>query len=50
MSCLLTKSAFKVDAYQFSPSSAAVITKVLWHPWGEAGQSLWILTSDGELR
>ncbi|OCF77935.1 hypothetical protein I204_01939 [Kwoniella mangroviensis CBS 8886] len=39
-----------VDEFQFSPSSNDAITKVAWHPWGEGGNSLWVLTADGKLR
>ncbi|WWC95514.1 hypothetical protein V866_002379 [Kwoniella sp. B9012] len=42
--------AIPVDEFQFSPSSNDVITKVAWHPWGEGGNSLWVLTADGKLR
>ncbi|WWC92973.1 uncharacterized protein L201_007936 [Kwoniella dendrophila CBS 6074] len=42
--------AISIDEYQFSPSSNDVITKVAWHPWGEGGNSLWVLTADGKLR
>jgi nucleoporin NUP82 len=44
------RRSFLVDAFLFSPTSSSIITKALWHPWGEAGNSLWILTSDGRLR
>ncbi|WWD20148.1 hypothetical protein CI109_104624 [Kwoniella shandongensis] len=39
-----------IDEFQFSPSSNDAITKVAWHPWGEGGNSLWVLTSNGKLR
>ncbi|WWD04287.1 hypothetical protein V865_002356 [Kwoniella europaea PYCC6329] len=42
--------AIPVDEFQFSPSSNDAITKVAWHPWGEGGNSLWVLTADGKLR
>ncbi|KAL1408218.1 hypothetical protein Q8F55_005024 [Vanrija albida] len=41
--------SFHVDEYQHSPSSTAALTKVVWHPWGESGNSLWVLASDGKL-
>ncbi|TXT13342.1 hypothetical protein VHUM_00709 [Vanrija humicola] len=41
--------SFHIDEYQHSPSSTAALTKVLWHPWGESGNSLWVLASDGKL-
>ncbi|KAK8849523.1 hypothetical protein IAR55_004857 [Kwoniella newhampshirensis] len=39
-----------IDEYHFSPSSNDVITQVSWHPWGEGGNSLWVLTANGKLR
>nr|XP_019043367.1 hypothetical protein I302_07943 [Kwoniella bestiolae CBS 10118]OCF22297.1 hypothetical protein I302_07943 [Kwoniella bestiolae CBS 10118] len=42
--------AIPVDEFQFSPSSNDTITKVSWHPWGDGGNSLWVLTADGKLR
>ncbi|WRT69531.1 uncharacterized protein IL334_006518 [Kwoniella shivajii] len=42
--------AIRVDEFQFSPSSNDTISKVSWHPWGEGGNSLWVLTTDGKLR
>nr|XP_018260420.1 uncharacterized protein I303_07339 [Kwoniella dejecticola CBS 10117]OBR82578.1 hypothetical protein I303_07339 [Kwoniella dejecticola CBS 10117] len=39
-----------IDEFQFSPSSNDIISKVSWHPWGEGGNSLWVLTADGKLR
>ncbi|RXK35413.1 hypothetical protein M231_07317 [Tremella mesenterica] len=42
--------SFAIDEYQFSSTSSSKISKVIWHPLGEGGNSLWILTSDGQLR
>ncbi|WVF68598.1 hypothetical protein IAT40_003367 [Kwoniella sp. CBS 6097] len=42
--------AIPIDEFQFSPSSNDIISKVQWHPWGESGNSLWILTANGKLR
>nr|XP_019009175.1 uncharacterized protein I206_05821 [Kwoniella pini CBS 10737]OCF47956.1 hypothetical protein I206_05821 [Kwoniella pini CBS 10737] len=42
--------AIPIDEFQFSPSSNDIISKVSWHPWGEGGNSLWVLTADGKLR
>ncbi|BEJ14075.1 hypothetical protein CspHIS471_0312490 [Cutaneotrichosporon sp. HIS471] len=41
--------SFPVDEYQHSPSSLVSVTKVRWHPWGEGGNSLWVLTANGNL-
>ncbi|CAK9780672.1 hypothetical protein CC85DRAFT_287955 [Cutaneotrichosporon oleaginosum] len=38
-----------VDQFQHSPSSLTALTKVQWHPWGEGGNSLWVLASNGTL-
>ncbi|KAG2152099.1 hypothetical protein BD769DRAFT_1403131 [Suillus cothurnatus] len=35
--------------YHHSPSSAP-IAKIEWHPWGEAGSTLMVMTVDGKLR
>lgn len=43
-------TGFAIDEFEYSASSSAVISKVAWHPLGEAGESLWILTSDGRLQ
>jgi hypothetical protein len=42
--------SIEIDRFTFSPSSPTAITKVVWHPLGEGGQSLWVLTADGILR
>ena len=46
----LNNSAFAIDEFEYSSGSQVVISKVLWHPLGEGGESLWILTSDGRLQ
>ena len=47
---LIRTRSFAIDEFQFSPSSTLAISKAIWHPWGESGNSLWILTTDGKLR
>lgn len=42
--------AFAIDEFEYSAASSANISKVLWHPMSEGGESLWILTSDGRLQ
>lgn len=42
--------SIEIDRFAFTPSSPTPISKVLWHPLGEGGQSLWVLTADGLLR
>ncbi|WVQ84377.1 hypothetical protein IAT38_006529 [Cryptococcus sp. DSM 104549] len=39
-----------IDEFTFSPSSTETVSKALWHPWGESGNSLWILSANGKLR
>ncbi|EIW82422.1 hypothetical protein CONPUDRAFT_123331 [Coniophora puteana RWD-64-598 SS2] len=34
----------------YHQTNSAPITKVEWHPWGEAGSTLMVLTLDGKLR
>lgn len=41
---------FAIDEFEYSSTSQSVISKVAWHPLGEAGESLFILTSDGRLQ
>ena len=40
----------EIDRFAFTPSKPTPISKVQWHPLGEGGQSLWVLTADGLLR
>ncbi|CAE6397697.1 unnamed protein product [Rhizoctonia solani] len=42
-------SSIQMGEYYHVPGSSR-ITKVDWHPWGEGGTSLLVLTSDGQLR
>ncbi|CUA70126.1 hypothetical protein RSOLAG22IIIB_00473 [Rhizoctonia solani] len=42
-------SSIQIGEYYHVPGSSK-ITKVDWHPWGEGGASLLVLTSDGQLR
>ncbi|KAG9099424.1 hypothetical protein FRC06_005294 [Ceratobasidium sp. 370] len=42
-------SSIQIGEYYHIPGSSR-ITKVDWHPWGEGGASLLVLTSDGQLR
>ncbi|ODO09974.1 hypothetical protein I350_02198 [Cryptococcus amylolentus CBS 6273] len=39
-----------IDEFQFSKASNDIITSVQWHPWGESGNSLWVLCANGKLR
>ncbi|KAG9128345.1 hypothetical protein FRC07_000457 [Ceratobasidium sp. 392] len=42
-------SSIKIGEY-YHISGSTRIAKVDWHPWGEGGASLLVLTSDGQLR
>lgn len=42
-------SSMQIGEYYHVPGSSR-ITKVDWHPWGEGGASLLVLTGDGQLR
>ncbi|KAG8730544.1 hypothetical protein FRC11_006446 [Ceratobasidium sp. 423] len=49
LSTRLECSSIQIGEYYHVPGSSR-ITKVDWHPWGEGGASLLVLTSDGQLR
>ncbi|KAG6837957.1 hypothetical protein H0H93_008351 [Arthromyces matolae] len=40
----------QVGQFYHSTNSAAPIAKIEWHPWGEAGSTLMVMTTDGKLR
>ena len=40
----------QVGQYYHASDGAAPIAKVDWHPWGEAGSTLLVMTVDGKLR
>lgn len=42
--------AVQVGQYYHASKSAAPIAKVEWHPWGEAGSTLMVMTIDGKMR
>ncbi|KAI0068934.1 hypothetical protein BV25DRAFT_1817857 [Artomyces pyxidatus] len=42
--------SIQVGQYFHASPSSAPIAKVDWHPWGEAGSTLLVMTSDGVLR
>ncbi|TFK29279.1 hypothetical protein FA15DRAFT_632177 [Coprinopsis marcescibilis] len=42
--------AVKVGQYYHGSEDSAPIAKVDWHPWGEAGSTLLVMTTDGRLR
>ncbi|EIM88529.1 uncharacterized protein STEHIDRAFT_77614 [Stereum hirsutum FP-91666 SS1] len=42
--------SIQVGQYHHATTDAAPIAKVEWHPWGEAGSTLMVMTTDGKLR
>ncbi|KAL4075973.1 hypothetical protein J3A83DRAFT_2092947 [Scleroderma citrinum] len=40
----------QVGQFYHGSKSSAPIAKIEWHPWGEAGSTLMVMTSDGKLR
>jgi nucleoporin NUP82 len=42
--------SIQVGQYFHASSGSAPIAKVEWHPWGEAGSTLMVMTEDGKLR
>jgi nucleoporin NUP82 len=42
--------SLSVGSFYHAPHTSAAIAKIEWHPWGEAGTSLLVMTADGKLR
>ncbi|KAF9222099.1 hypothetical protein BS17DRAFT_784420 [Gyrodon lividus] len=42
--------AVQVGQFYHGTTSSAPIAKIEWHPWGEAGSTLMVMTVDGKLR
>ncbi|OJA16379.1 hypothetical protein AZE42_09872 [Rhizopogon vesiculosus] len=42
--------SIQVGSFYHYSHSAAPIAKIEWHPWGEAGSTLMVMTIDGKLR
>lgn len=42
--------ALPVGPYYHAPRDSAPIAKVAWHPWGESGSTLLVMTADGKMR
>ncbi|TDL29694.1 hypothetical protein BD410DRAFT_817721 [Rickenella mellea] len=40
----------QIGQYYHASSSSPPIAKIEWHPWGEAGSTLLVMTSDGKMR
>src|ERR1700677_4813246 len=50
--CLRTGHTRSIQVGQFYHASdmSAAVAKIEWHPWGEAGSTLMVMTIDGKLR
>ncbi|KII94618.1 hypothetical protein PLICRDRAFT_47645 [Plicaturopsis crispa FD-325 SS-3] len=42
--------SIQVGQYYHAAETSAPIAKIEWHPWGEAGSTLMVMTTDGKLR
>ncbi|KAH9973089.1 hypothetical protein BGW80DRAFT_1437399 [Lactifluus volemus] len=42
--------SIQVGQYFHASSASAPIAKIEWHPWGDAGSTLMVMTEDGKLR
>lgn len=49
LSNLLPRSV-QIGQFYHAANNSAAIAKIDWHPWGEAGSTLLIMTVDGKLR
>ncbi|KAF9008902.1 hypothetical protein BDQ17DRAFT_1349165 [Cyathus striatus] len=46
----IDSKSLQVGQFYHSAANSAPIAKVDWHPWGEAGSTLLVMTIDGKLR
>ncbi|TBU46590.1 hypothetical protein BD309DRAFT_1007925 [Dichomitus squalens] len=42
--------SFQVGQYHHAIETSAPVAKIDWHPWGQGGSTLLVLTTDGKLR
>ncbi|KAF9535116.1 hypothetical protein CPB83DRAFT_781213 [Crepidotus variabilis] len=47
---LIDCKSVQVGQFYHAASNSAPIAKIEWHPWGEAGSTLLVMTVDGKLR
>ena len=40
----------QIGQFYHAANTSATIAKIDWHPWGEAGSTLLVMTVDGKLR
>lgn len=46
----VSRRSVQIGQFYHASSSSAPIAKIEWHPWGEAGSTLLVMTVDGKLR
>jgi hypothetical protein len=44
------RRSLQVGQFYHAASNSAPVAKIEWHPWGEAGSTLLVMTIDGKLR
>lgn len=49
LACHLHRSV-QVGQFYHAALNSAPVAKIEWHPWGEAGSTLLVMTIDGKLR
>lgn len=42
--------SIQVGQFYHASNASAAVAKIEWHPWGEAGSTLMVMTVDGKLR
>ncbi|RPD67026.1 hypothetical protein L226DRAFT_529416 [Lentinus tigrinus ALCF2SS1-7] len=42
--------SFQIGQYYHAAESSAPVAKIEWHPWGQGGSTLMVMTTDGKLR
>ncbi len=42
--------SFQVGQFHHATEASAPVAKIDWHPWGQGGSTLLVLTTDGKLR
>ena len=48
--CTHSYRSFQVGQYHHALDSSAPVAKIDWHPWGQGGSTLLVMTTDGKLR
>ncbi|KAI6047305.1 hypothetical protein EDC04DRAFT_2622716 [Pisolithus marmoratus] len=50
VSCTIDCKSVQVGQFYHASSTSVPIAKIEWHPWGDAGSTLMVMTVDGKLR